>query len=80
MNNSSSLSPLMTIFSGPAQQLLAFKQYLMCIGKRNKMAGTGVREFQYNIFVNPPTRNGCRDDKKYTKCRGMVGQTRMHEK
>jgi hypothetical protein len=43
------------------------------------MAGMGVREFQYNIFVNPPTR-GCRDDKKYTKCRGTVGWTCVHEK
>jgi hypothetical protein len=74
----------MTIVSGLAQQLLAFKQYLMCIGKNKKMVGTGVREFQYKIFVNPLTReptnpHGCTDDKKYTKCRGTVGQTRVHE-
>jgi hypothetical protein len=62
MNNSSILSPLMTIFSGPTQNLLEFKQNLMRNGKRKKMAGMGVREFQYNISMNSPTR-GCRDAK-----------------
>jgi hypothetical protein len=43
MKNSSSLSPLMKIFLGPAKQLLEFKQYLMLIGKRKVMAGMIVR-------------------------------------
>jgi hypothetical protein len=27
----------------------------MRIGKSKVMAGTGVRKFQYEVFVNPPT-------------------------
>jgi hypothetical protein len=51
----------------------------MRIWKSKVMAGMGVREFQYRIFGNPPTRS-CKDDKKYTKCRGTVDRTRLHEK
>jgi hypothetical protein len=50
----------------------------MRIRKRNKRAGTGEREFQYKICVNRPTHSW-RDDKKNTKCKGMVSRNPMQE-
>ena len=72
--------PLMTIFSGPTQKLLEFKQNLMRNGKRKKMAGMGVREFQYNISMNSPTR-GCRDAKNILSVKERsVGLTCMKKR